>query len=244
MPSRILREGLLTSDRVAVLTGDEERLYTRLLLTVDDFGLCDGRPEIIKAKAFPLHRLVTAEMVPPWLDAIVAANLAERYEVAGKPYLHVFDTRQRRRANTPKFPLPPALVGDPLADDGHVTADGGHPRPRAESEAKSKSKTEAGLKKGELPPLDPHPDFLPDNWGTFEEQRRKSKKPMSAIARDNLVRKLGAWHLQGYDVRAIVQDSIESDWQGLFAKPQHKKKGVGSPSKSAIDEFLNRTRPR
>lgn len=239
-----MREDLLTSDRVKLLTGDEERLYTRLLLVVDDFGLCDGRPEVIRAKAFALHKNVTDEMIPLWVDAIVGAQLAERYAVAGKQYLHIFNTRQRRRANTPKFPLPPALVGDARADDGQLTDTGqsgdGLPRPRAYAKAESKAK--AGIKKGVLPPLNPRPDFLPSEFEQFESERRKNGSPMTELARDKIVRQLGEWKLQGYDITAILNESIQGGWTGVFAKPKHKLRGgVAAPSRGAIEAFLAKT---
>lgn len=236
MPSRILREGLLTSDRVAALTSDEERLYTRLILVVDDFGLCDGREAIIKARAFPLHHDITAEQISLWLDGIVTAGLGERYQVAGKPYFHLFDTRQRRRSNDPKFPLPPTLVGAEPSDDGHSSADGGHPRPRAKSNSKSNSKS--GVKKGALPPLDPRPEFLPPEWEQFEKERQKNGHPMTTLARDKIVRELGEWHLQGYNIAAILDDSIKGGWTGVFAKPRHKRGGKGG--RAAIDAFVAR----
>lgn len=241
MPSRILREGLLTSDRVALLSGDSERLYVRLLLIVDDFGLCDGRPEIIKARAFPLTPAVTCADITAWVDAVEGAKLGERYTVAGKPYLHIFDTRQRRRANTPKFPLPPALVGEPAPDDGHLSAERGPPRPRAEAGSKAGSKAESGVKRGKLPPMDPRPEFLPLEWEEFETHRQSIKKPMTELARSKAVKQLGEWALQGYDIAKIINSSIQNGWTGLFAKPEHKRRGAaGAPSREAIEAFLSR----
>lgn len=239
MPTRLVREGFLRSDRVAKLSADEERLYFRLILVVDDYGLCDARPIIMKAEAFPLHPKITEAEISKWLAAIERAGLGERYEVATKPYFYLYNSRNRLRAKKPKFPLPPERDRSGLISDGHMSdvrpahapgfgfgdgfGDGGG----------------GGKKRRGLPPLNPRPNFLPPNWETFEAQRAKSKTPMSAVARDELVRKIGRLVQEGYDVAAIVQESIEHDWRGLFEKPKHKLR-KGQPTADAISKFLAR----
>ena len=43
MPNRIIREGILSSDRVDQLDPPAEVFYRRLMSKVDDHGLFDGR---------------------------------------------------------------------------------------------------------------------------------------------------------------------------------------------------------
>lgn len=136
MPNRELREGLLTSETVMLLTAEEERLLTRLFLCADDFGRFDARPVIVKSRAFPMADLATDLMtsctltaIESWLSALHAKGAIQLYEVDGKPFLRILRWKQRRRANASKYPDPtdrcPAFAG-PMpggcpTDDGHMS---------------------------------------------------------------------------------------------------------------------------
>ena len=366
MPSRMVRGGFLASDRVATLSAEEERLYFRLFLIVDDYGLSDARTPIIKAKAFPLHSKISTEDIEKWMEALVIAGLVERYTAQGKPYIHVLNFNQRMRILRSNCPLPPSIQGSPFALEedlcsaiassilssgkfcGHKVVGVRH-QVRLEASymdlvvdtekasfvlevkrtklsdksldqvldyaarsgyipvligadlypscdlTKSQKKNCAvltysedfafklvtsnreikrcdidlksvisqlnkspleekgrevevevegkrrGRRNNGLPALNPRPNFLPPNWETFEAQRANSKNPMSVVARDELVRKIGRLVQEGYDVAAIVQDSIENDWRGLFEKPKHKLR-KGQPTADAISKFLDMDR--
>ena len=54
MPTRLIREGILSSDRVNLLDWGAEVFYHRLLNRVDDHGLYDARPSILRASLYPL----------------------------------------------------------------------------------------------------------------------------------------------------------------------------------------------
>lgn len=43
MPNRMIKESICTSETLAQLTPEEERLFYRLLVNADDFGRFDGR---------------------------------------------------------------------------------------------------------------------------------------------------------------------------------------------------------
>lgn len=123
MPNRILREGLLTSEHIARLTGDEHRLYTSLMLAVDDFGRFDGRAAIIRGRCLPLLD-VTLAQIDGWLDGLERAELLRRYEVDGKPFVHML--RWRERARTPsKCPPPPDEGGQTPAPRAPSASNGG-----------------------------------------------------------------------------------------------------------------------
>lgn len=108
MPNRIIRAGINRSERVDQLGCPEEVFYRRLLNEVDDHGLFDARPAILRATLFPLRldRVREAD-ISRWTAACQKAGLIVLYEAGGKPYLKVLDTRWKARSE-PKFPLPPA----------------------------------------------------------------------------------------------------------------------------------------
>jgi hypothetical protein len=55
MPNRVLREGILTSERVNALDWPAEVFYRRLMSVVDDFGRYWAKPELLRAGLYPLH---------------------------------------------------------------------------------------------------------------------------------------------------------------------------------------------
>src|SRR5687768_8022510 len=106
MPNRIVREGILTSDRVDSLDAAAEVFYRRLMSKVDDHGLYDARPSILRSSLFPLRvdRVREAD-ISRWIAACEKAGLIVLYAHDGKPYLQMLDTRWAARSE-PKYPLP------------------------------------------------------------------------------------------------------------------------------------------
>ena len=117
MPSRILREGILTSERVDMLTPQGELFYRRLMSVVDDFGRFDGRPQMLRVSCFPLRvdRVREAD-ISRWLDELQTAGLIALYAVNGKPYLEMHDFRQQVRAKESRYPAKPDPIGGFVAD--------------------------------------------------------------------------------------------------------------------------------
>lgn len=112
MPSRILREGILTSDRVNALSAGAEVFYRRLMSVVDDYGRFDGRPGLLRVSCFPLRVDTVREAdISRWIAECVKAGLIALYAVGGKAYLEMLDFKQQVRAKS-KYPPPDA--GHPL----------------------------------------------------------------------------------------------------------------------------------
>lgn len=136
MPNRIIRAGINRSERINQLNAAEEVFYRRLLNEVDDHGLFDARPAILRATLYALRLDQVREAdISRWMAACQKAGLIVLYAVneasgqrrflktddAGavrlvpseKPYLQVLNTRWKARSE-PKFPLP---VNGQLADE-------------------------------------------------------------------------------------------------------------------------------
>lgn len=158
MPNRILREGILTSERVAKLNWAEEVFYRRLMSVVDDFGRYFAAPKLLRAACFPLQiDSVSDRDVEKWLAACQGARLVTVYTVADKRCLQLLDFRQQVRAKVSKFPAPDEQVlstcaadaAQPLANahlDGDVFGDGdgdgdGRARKRATRSPKASKTT-------------------------------------------------------------------------------------------------------
>jgi len=109
MPNRIIRQGIIDSDRVNLLTWPEEVFYRRLLNVVDDHGLYELRIPKIRAALYPLKLATVKESnIVTWVDALVRARLIRLYIAKGKPYLQVLDTNWQIRS-VPKYPPPEAV---------------------------------------------------------------------------------------------------------------------------------------
>ncbi len=110
----MLREGIITSERVCALSWQAEVLYRRLMSAVDDFGRYYGTPMMIRAACFPtqLDRVKDGE-IEKWLQESVAVKLLRIYDVDGKPYVEMIDFRQQIRAKKSKFPDPVNGVDHP-----------------------------------------------------------------------------------------------------------------------------------
>lgn len=141
MPQRIVRDSILTSERVDQLDHSAEVFYRRLMSVVDDFGRYDARPSILRAACYPLRIDKVREAdISRWIAACVKAGLIVLYEVAGKPYLELLNLQDRRRAKHSKYPPPPADSRQHMPAYDSTCQ---HMRPEAHSESNSEAHSRA-----------------------------------------------------------------------------------------------------
>ena len=106
MPNRIIRENILTSDRVDALSYEAEVFYRRLMSVVDDYGRFDGRLSIIRARLYPLRLdKVKDILISKWMDECVKAGVIVAYQVNKSPYIELLRFGQKIRAES-KWPSP------------------------------------------------------------------------------------------------------------------------------------------
>lgn len=124
MPNRVLREGILSSERVNALGWEAEVFYRRLMSVVDDYGRFSAHPSLLRAALYPLKLDTVGDTaMHRLLAAVVQARLAQVYEVGGKTYLELLDFRQQVRAKDSKYPDPPrAKAGTRTAAASHCIA--------------------------------------------------------------------------------------------------------------------------
>lgn len=121
MPNRILREGIITSPRIAKLGWPEEVLYRRLMSVVDDYGRYYADAGMMRAACYPRQLGKVADSdVGKWTRNLVEAGLVRVYPASdGESYLELLDFRQQVRAKDSKFPDPPSTC---VADAKQVPA--------------------------------------------------------------------------------------------------------------------------
>lgn len=113
MPNRILREGILTSERVNALSPDAELFYRRLMSVADDFGRYSANPTLLRAACYPLRLdFVRESAIESHMDECAINCLLIKYEVQGKQYLELLDFHQRTRAKDSKYPAPAQQMTD------------------------------------------------------------------------------------------------------------------------------------
>ena len=111
MPSRIIRDGLLDSDRYLLLPHDSERLlFIELLLLADDYGLCNANFGYLKRRT-SVCSTKTVEQVASILATLMDVDLVRVYDVDGNRLLYIPRFGNHPRSRKPRFPMPPDNLG-------------------------------------------------------------------------------------------------------------------------------------
>lgn len=144
MPNRILRDWT-DSEPVNRVSVHAERLFTRLIMKVDDFGRLVANPSLLRPMLFPLLLEQVREAdLQRQLHELEEAGLIRRYVVQGKEYLEIQNFRQRTRAAKSKCPPPP---DDCPSHDSQLTVN----RPSHDSHMLTETETETETS---IPPAD------------------------------------------------------------------------------------------
>lgn len=117
MRNRCLKPDFFKSEKVATLSRDARLLFAGLWTMSDSWGVLEDRPRRIRVEIFPYDDLV-ADQVVAWVDEIVAAGMAVRYQAAGVPYLWMPGLRrhqvgsmpQEERKKPPRLPFPRGIT--------------------------------------------------------------------------------------------------------------------------------------
>ena len=237
MPSRLVREGILTSERVDQLDPNAEVFYRRLMSKVDDHGLYDARLSILRTSLYPLRvdRVREAD-ISRWIAACVTAGLIALYAHDGKPYLQMLDTRWTTRSE-PKYPLPP----DDLSSSRSCATENSGTQtktsaPVVEVEVGDENGDGGGKRKPKAPATpSPLPDWMPaDAWAGFLAMRTKTRKPPTPRAVELLIARLDEMRAKGQDVAKVLDQSTVNSWADLYdLKPASVRAGPIRPAPKA-----------
>lgn len=104
MPTRIIREGIITSESVNSLSDEAELFYRRAMSVVDDYGRYYSHPSLLRAACYPfkLDKVSEAD-VKRFLNECVSKSLIAIF--GGGKYIQFFNFRQQTRSKS-KFPEP------------------------------------------------------------------------------------------------------------------------------------------
>ena len=148
MPNRIIKESIRTSDTVAEMTDFQFRLWVGLIVSADDYGRGDARPEILKGQIFPLRKKVKEKDIESALNGLAALGCVELYTVNGKPY-YSFPTwgdHQRIQTKRSKFPAPTENDGlrESTVSHGEIPLESNPIQSKKESESESNNNARFG----------------------------------------------------------------------------------------------------
>lgn len=109
MPNRILREGILSSEKLAKISWGAEVFYRRLMSITDDYGRYHANCKLLRAACYPLQiDKVSDADIEKWLTECVTAALVSVYPAKdGKRYLEIGNFGQQARSKS-KYPPPNA----------------------------------------------------------------------------------------------------------------------------------------
>lgn len=105
MGSRMIRDGLLDSDRYWSVSTDARQMFVHLLLLADDFGCVSLSATFIRRRCFndaPSH-----ERIAKLINELSDADLVRPYDVDRGCYGFIPRFKQRLQRNTLKHPKPP-----------------------------------------------------------------------------------------------------------------------------------------
>jgi hypothetical protein len=110
MPNRIIRDGLLSSDRYHEVGIEGRLLFFELLLTADDYGLISLSPVFLRMRC-PTCSGKQKEFISKLIGELVDVDLLRRYESGGSAYGYIPRFGNTPRAKKPKYPTPPEGIG-------------------------------------------------------------------------------------------------------------------------------------
>ena len=239
MPSRILKDSILTDKAFNSLTLTEESIYHRLLVSADDYGVFYADPILLLRILYPRKTDVTEEAIREGLDHMEEAGIITRYTAEGEDYLKIcsWENNQRLRNSRHKFPVPEEEAPAPA--------------PEPEKEAKEKAEQEkpaghtTGKKAADTEPKDAEEIViqLPLNDNSAYNVTREEITEFSSLypAVDVLqeYRGMKAWCMSNPHKRK-TRNGIKKFINGWLASAQKQNQNVppASPKPLPVNPFL------
>ncbi len=144
MPSRILKDSILTDKAFNSLTLTEESIYHRLLVSADDYGIFYADPILLLRILYPRKTDITEEVIREGLDHMEEAGIIIRYTAEGEDYLKIcsWENNQRLRNSRHKFPVPEEEATPEPAPEPETKEKAGQEKP-ADNNANKKAADKA-----------------------------------------------------------------------------------------------------
>lgn len=115
MPTRMIREGLLDSERYSQLSDQGKLFFHHILLLADDFGCLSLSPAYLRRRCF--YDAPSNERIAKLICELVDVDMLRTYEVDRRALAFIPKFGQRLRVDKPKYPFPPPAL---YADDAEA----------------------------------------------------------------------------------------------------------------------------
>ena len=82
------------------------------------------------------------------------------------------------------------------------------------------------------------PEFVSDEmWEAYLKHRKQKKVAVTERSYNLLCKKLTKWHSEGHDVNAILEQSVENGWTGVFEvkKNESALQHISTPTHDKVD---------
>lgn len=224
MPQRILRDGILTSERVNSLSDRAELFYRRLMSVVDDYGRFHANPTLLRSACYPLKiDSVKEDSIKKHLAEAAGAGLIVLYTVDGKDYLEIQDFGQRIQSKS-KFPAPPLDSGSTVVHGGSpgITVENGEPRCSTAVCVVEDVVVDEGVKGARKARRAPSKTPLPDDFALSDRVRRWAEAKGFDRLDEHLEAFVAKAKARGYayaDWDSALMEAIRQDWAGLRKAP-------------------------
>ena len=234
MPNRIIKESICYSESIAKLGWFDEVLFYRLIVLADDYGVFDGRPAIIKGRAFPLKD-VTVAQIEASLSKLGTAGMVTLYKVGGKPYLQLegWGAHQQIRAKRRKYPSIDDAEEHDIKCNQLISNDSNC---NVESESESESESNPKREGAKLPSLSPLLENALGEWLQYKREKRQTYKPTWLATLRKTIQK----NAETYGEQAVVDLitlCMASNWQGIIWERIDKTQKGGDSVWADLETF-------
>lgn len=194
--ARSLKPGFFTNDELAAVAPIGRLLFAGLWTLADREGRLEDRPIKIKAELLPYDDADANDL----LDQLQARGFIQRYDVAGKKYIQVV---QFLKHQNPHVKEQASTIPAPCENRSRTVRANVKTVPAGLTPC-----TDSGL----LTP-DSIYGLRPDVWGAWRKHRGAKLTPQAVKLQTT---KLGELQAKGHDPNAVILQSIERGWSGLF----------------------------
>jgi hypothetical protein len=213
---RTIKPEFFTSEDIVGLSAFARLLYIALWCEADREGRLSWRTGTYKLRYFPADRVDIEALCMELVERGLIVLYGDRFA-----HIPTFLAHQHVNPREAASVLPAPPVHD--ASSRVTDAQGG----REGKEGKGKEDASSRVAPSALPA------WLPQEaWKAWLEVRRRIGAPNTEFALNLSIRKLARLRAEGQDPRAVLEQSIERGWRGLF--PVKRDDGTVAPVMSSV----------
>lgn len=235
MPNRMMKESLLLSRNVGKLTDFQYRLWSYLILYVDDYGRAPADPELIRGQVFTRRKGITETQIRDGLQDLASAGMIRLYEVDEEPYLYFpkWAEHQRIQSKKSKYPGPEESTVSHGESRKSTVSHGESPSEENRIE-ENRIEVETEVQTEEKPKRAPArvSGALDEELKKFASMRRDMGKPMTEVEKSEVVKLLDE---NKADAVEMIRQSLQKGWLHIYPLKNRGRKKESWESEVSYD---------